>query len=97
MRLPSEGCSGSATDRRPPECWTEVSLLPFAYQHPRLDPGGGSRIPEMSEAEANARADEGDDTGGAGPPRATARPVFMPETFTGSGRTGQSNLIWRQM
>ena len=45
MRLPSEGCSGSATDRRPPECWTEVSLLPFAYQHPRLDPGGGSRIP----------------------------------------------------
>ena len=41
---------------------------------------------EMSEAEANARADEGDDAGGAGPPRAIARPVFMPETFTGIGR-----------
>ncbi|KAK0133549.1 hypothetical protein N1851_030921 [Merluccius polli] len=40
----------------------------------------------MSEAEANARADDGDDAGGAGPPRATARPVFMPETFTGIGR-----------
>uniref|UniRef100_A0A8C5BZ39 Peptidase A2 domain-containing protein n=1 Tax=Gadus morhua TaxID=8049 RepID=A0A8C5BZ39_GADMO len=40
----------------------------------------------MSEAEANARADEGDDAGGAGPPRAIARPVFMPETFTGIGR-----------
>ena len=40
----------------------------------------------MSEAEANARADEGDDAGRAGPPRATARPVFMPETFTGIGR-----------